>query len=196
MFKKLLFLGVTFFAVSLNAFEITRATEEDRTGIRAILEQDLDTHYIIDGPINPLDKEESLEFTLFTALRNEEYTTLIAREEGHTVGFITYKHHVDLVTTFYEWLMRERVRMVQHMGVHSNYQRQGIGTTLIEQTAQNLKQDGINYLILCVITKNEKARRFYEKQGFYITYPGQHRISAERIEELKTEPQQYYELEL
>lgn len=186
------------FSSSTLSFQIRISQEEDRPGIRKILEQDLDTHYIIDGPINHYDAEVSLSSTLYTALDNEEYKTLVAEKSNIVVGFITYKSSVDFLTKLSEWFFTKKIRMVQHMGVHKNYQRQGIGKNLIKSMSEELKLNKVDCIMLCVITKNTKARTFYEKQGFYISHPTleERKQSDKIIEALKKRPQLYYRLDL
>jgi len=188
------------FALSLFptifGIEIARAKESDRDGIQAILEQDIEKHFIIDGPADPYEIKDALEETLFTALDRDGYRTIVARKNGKTAGFVTYKYDVDYFTQFYEWFFKEKIRVVQHMGVHNDLHRNGIGRKLMTTLIEQLKTEDVNYIVLCAITKNIAARKFYESLGFYISYPGKYRINAEKIEELKDEPQQYYELAL
>jgi ribosomal protein S18 acetylase RimI-like enzyme len=188
------------FALSLfpNIFgiEIARAQESDRDGIRAILEQDIEKHFIIDGQVDPDEVKDALDETLFTTLGKDGYRTIVAHKDGKVAGFITYKYQTTYLTQFYEWFTKRKIRMVQHMGVNSVFKRQGIGTELMTNLIEQLRIEGVNYIVLCAISKNIAARNFYESLGFYISYPGEYRISSERIEELKDEPQQYYELAL
>ena len=50
--------------------------------------------------------------------------------------------------------------------VHPIYQGSGIGSMLLEQAVEYIKESGYNNICLCVFEKNEKAKKFYEKDGF------------------------------
>lgn len=58
--------------------------------------------------------------------------------------------------------------------VHSNYQSQGIGKSLISEMKNKYSK-----LILQVYKKNEKAIKFYEREGFIVT--------SEQMDELTNE---------
>ncbi|MCF7900370.1 GNAT family N-acetyltransferase [Candidatus Babeliales bacterium] len=167
--------------------EITKVEESDKEGIRAILEQDLSKKYVIG---------HSLQGTLHDIFDLNTYTTLVAKKDEHVVGFATYKHHVNLFARGYEWVAGEKNRMLQHLAVDKAHQRDGVGKKLIQAIIKNLQKEGINYVVLSVIAENKNACMFYERQGFYLTYPGIHRLSQEEIEARKDEPLQYYEYAL
>ncbi|WP_157153954.1 GNAT family N-acetyltransferase [Brachyspira murdochii] len=50
--------------------------------------------------------------------------------------------------------------------VHPIYQGSGIGTLLLEEALKYMKDLGYTNICLCVFEKNEKAKEFYEKNGF------------------------------
>ena len=54
---------------------------------------------------------------------------------------------------------------IQDVMVHPDYQRQGIGTQLMEKLLSRLEEDGI-YMV-SVIYGEEVLRPFYERFGFY-----------------------------
>ncbi|MGG3572609.1 GNAT family N-acetyltransferase [Bacillus gobiensis] len=54
------------------------------------------------------------------------------------------------------------------LGVHEQFQRQGIASRLFNETFQWAKNNGITRLELTVIKNNEKALRLYKKVGFKI----------------------------
>lgn len=51
--------------------------------------------------------------------------------------------------------------------VEKGYRGQGVGKKLINESIKLLKLQGITFLILLVDTKNNKARKFYNREGFY-----------------------------
>lgn len=50
--------------------------------------------------------------------------------------------------------------------VDNNYQRQGIGQSLLSFVLEYLKRENIEQVTLEVRKSNEKARKFYQKNGF------------------------------
>lgn len=50
--------------------------------------------------------------------------------------------------------------------VHPIYQCSGIGSLLLEHAVKYIKGLGYNNICLCVFDKNERAKKFYEKNGF------------------------------
>ena len=54
------------------------------------------------------------------------------------------------------------------IGVHSSYQKRGVGTQLLEALLRRAESDGITRITLTVMKKNVPALRLYEKHGFRI----------------------------
>ena len=63
---------------------------------------------------------------------------------------------------------------IQDVMVHPDYQRQGIGTQLMERLLTHLKQNGI-YMV-SVIYGDKALRPFYEKFGFFTMLCGQREL--------------------
>ena len=63
---------------------------------------------------------------------------------------------------------------IQDVMVHPDYQRQGIGTQLMERLLSHLKQNGI-YMV-SVIYGDKALRPFYEKFGFFTMLCGQREL--------------------
>ena len=57
--------------------------------------------------------------------------------------------------------------VIQHLYVHVNYQRQGLGSAFIEQAKEDQQ-----HLSLHTFKRNKGAQRFYEHHGFVITERG------------------------
>lgn len=60
----------------------------------------------------------------------------------------------------HEWELRE-------LYVDSFFQGQGVGKKLLNYFIEHAKNQGITSVYLWVLEKNQSAREFYEKQGFY-----------------------------
>lgn len=59
-------------------------------------------------------------------------------------------------------------QIVDHLFVHPDHWRSGIGTLLLEH-AMELRPEGLQ---LVTLQRNERARRFYEAHGFVVTKTG------------------------
>lgn len=53
-----------------------------------------------------------------------------------------------------------------HIDIDDDYQRQGIGTRLIDALTQHLKKNGVKGVMFSVAADNEKGKNFYNKYGF------------------------------
>ena len=67
---------------------------------------------------------------------------------------------------------------IQDVMVHPDYQRQGIGTQLMEKLLSRLEEDGI-YMVN-VIYGEDALRPFYERFGFYTMLCGQREMRPGR----------------
>lgn len=67
---------------------------------------------------------------------------------------------------------------IQDVMVHPDYQRQGIGTQLMERTLARLKAEGV-YMV-SVIYGEETLRPFYERFGFFTMLCGQRELRPGR----------------
>lgn len=55
---------------------------------------------------------------------------------------------------------------IYHTAVSPQYQKHGIGSTLVDTAIDALKKLGINKIALVVFDKNDNGNAFWEKQGF------------------------------
>ena len=91
---------------------------------------------------------------------------LCAFDENHLIGYAQVIS--NQVTDAY----------IQDVMVHPDYQRQGIGTQLMEKLLSRLEEDGI-YMV-SVIYGEEVLRPFYERFGFYTMLCGQREMRPGR----------------
>jgi ribosomal protein S18 acetylase RimI-like enzyme len=90
--------------------------------------------------------EETFDFIANSVLREQE--VLIAEVSGVAAGFIAMVHG----------------NFVEHLYVHPDLQRRGIGTALLE-CAKERMPDGFR---LWVFQQNTPARRFYELHALHV----------------------------
>ena len=55
---------------------------------------------------------------------------------------------------------------IYHTAVHPHYQKQGIGSALVETAVAALRALGINKVALVVFSRNKSGNEFWEKVGF------------------------------
>ena len=91
---------------------------------------------------------------------------LCALDENHLIGYAQVIS--NQVTDAY----------IQDVMVHPDYQRQGIGTQLMEKLLSRLEEDGI-YMV-SIIYGEEVLRPFYERFGFYTILCGQREMRPGR----------------
>ncbi|MEL6460344.1 MAG: GNAT family N-acetyltransferase [Cyanobacteria bacterium J06636_27] len=90
----------------------------------------------------------------------EQLPTFIAMEDNQTIGFLTIKKHNQFAAEIYV------------MGVLSQFHRNGIGSSLIEEAETFLKQNNVEYLQVKTLGESHPdkyyalTRNFYLKMGF------------------------------
>jgi ribosomal-protein-alanine N-acetyltransferase len=57
---------------------------------------------------------------------------------------------------------------IMNLAVHHNFRRRGIGTKLVEEVLDELKENDCRYIYLEVRFSNLRARNFYERFGFKV----------------------------
>ncbi|MBP9690490.1 GNAT family N-acetyltransferase [Candidatus Woesebacteria bacterium] len=57
---------------------------------------------------------------------------------------------------------------VYHFAVHPDYQRQNIGTALLNETLRQLRTRGATKVIVGVEQNNQRAKQFYRNVGFEV----------------------------
>jgi putative acetyltransferase len=79
--------------------------------------------------------------------------SFVAKAEGRVVGAVLCGHD-------------GRRGYIHHLAVHPNYQRQGIGHTLVEHALQALRVAGIQKCHLFVFASNPDGIAFWEGMGW------------------------------
>lgn len=60
----------------------------------------------------------------------------------------------------------KKVWGIHQMGIKSEFQGKGYGDILLSNIINLSKKNGIDLLVLCVLSENEKAIKLYKKHGF------------------------------
>ncbi len=93
------------------------------------------------------------EKTLLSDIKNKLNEMYIALEDDGVVGYINVFH------------IFEEANLVK-IAVIEGYRRLGIATKLLDYVTQKLVKQGVTKMYLEVSDKNEKAIKFYKKNGF------------------------------
>jgi GNAT superfamily N-acetyltransferase len=104
-------------------------------------------------------------------LRRAEYVTwlaeldafaMIAEEGGRAIGYalVNYRELDDVRVT------GPRFAVLQSLAVLPEARGRGVGTALMHAVYGELRRLGIGELEIGVMFANERARRFYEREGF------------------------------
>lgn len=114
-------------------------------------------------------KEELVEYLeqtydpmkLAASLRKENNIYLLAYQEGKPVGFVKVKKH-----SLNEQIESGAQMELQKIYVLPECQSGGAGTALLKAVKDLTREFNPDYLWLDTLITNEKAIRFYEKNGF------------------------------
>jgi ribosomal protein S18 acetylase RimI-like enzyme len=127
----------------IDQVRIRAATDEDADAVARVFIASFGTLTFL--PKLHTD-EETFDFIANSVLREQE--VLIAETAAVAAGFIAMAHG----------------NFVEHLYVHPDLQRRGIGTALLERAKERMP-DGFR---LWVFQQNTAARRFYERHGLHV----------------------------
>jgi [ribosomal protein S18]-alanine N-acetyltransferase len=97
------------------------------------------------------------EFLLQEIMYNPYAYYIVYELNQEVIGYLGYRLHEN---------MAEMMNFV----IKQEYQNQEFGTQLIEESFKHFKANHIKTITLEVRKNNQKARRFYEKQGFSVSH--------------------------
>ncbi len=96
-------------------------------------------------------------------LRHPDAFVLLAEDAERPVGYALVSIHEPADDTH---VTGERWAELQSLSVTPHVRGAGLGTRLMEQLYVELRAAEIHELAISVIATNERAMRFYERQGF------------------------------
>jgi ribosomal protein S18 acetylase RimI-like enzyme len=135
--------------------------QEQRVIIRSLRPEDLEQVIAVDAKIIGRRREEYFKTKLEqNLLETGVKVSLAAEYEQCFVGFL-------LARVYYgEFGAPEPVAVLDTFGVHPDFKRRGIGTTLMEQLCKNLGGLGVNSLQTEVNWDDPSLLVFFQRQGF------------------------------
>lgn len=96
-------------------------------------------------------------------LKGDPQGFFVAIWDGKPVGFIAVH------SRWYDW-QEDLVGEIHELAVDKEYQKKGIGKTLIEKALDYLKSKGRKRITLWVGERNDRAIKIYERMGFIKLY--------------------------
>jgi ribosomal protein S18 acetylase RimI-like enzyme len=134
--------------------------EQDIT-VRRLAPEDIDAVVDLDAKTSGRRREEYFRLKLNQALTDTGIQISLGAElEGIFAGFL-------LARVYYgEFGALEPVAVLDTMGVHPDFQRRGVGTSLIDQLRVNLLGLGIRTLSTEVGWDNPEMLVFFRHEGF------------------------------
>lgn len=116
---------------------------------------------------NNLDKRieissvKSYEKEISEFSKNKSTIFLVGEENGEIVGFINFA--IDRRG-------KMKIGVLQDIFVKENFRRRKIGEKLVDYVLTKMKKEKCQFVKSAVRVKNKKAQKFWERQGFKISY--------------------------
>lgn len=121
--------------------------------IRVYREDDFDGVYRLDQSCYPRGIAYS-RFVLHAFLAEPGAQGFVAEEEGAIIGFVLVRR-----------VSAEQGHVIT-LDVHADYRRRGLGTALLAQAEQWLRQQGVTRVHLETSVDSEAAVAFWQKTGY------------------------------
>ena len=130
--------------------------------IRIMKEEDLDFIIVIGRMIAGRERAEYFRRKLNAALSRTDHlvTSLVAEINGKVIGFIMGNVYLG------EFGIPETTASLDTIGVHPDYQGQGVAVELIKQFIANIKKTQAEYAFALVNWNDWDMLKFLEKSGF------------------------------
>jgi ribosomal protein S18 acetylase RimI-like enzyme len=145
-------------------FQIRQATESDEDAINAINRRawsgGITTHELLEqrhGRLNNQDWRERITSAVGEHLARPDVTTFVAEHQGKVIGFAAAQ--IDQQPP-------AEMGTVSYNAVDPDYQRQGVGTALIEHVIAFLEAQGAHVLNVVTVETDEPVKHIYERLGF------------------------------
>lgn len=150
--------------VSGNEIQVFRADGEDAEGVASVHAKAFEAAYrdqIPEAVAKVPELEQRIErWQELLEDDGDEAYTLVAEQRGSTVGFLS------LATPSHEADADDRTAEIGAFYVAPSRWGNGIGTALMTQALQELREGGWQTVTLWVLVGNEPARTFYARFGF------------------------------
>ena len=96
--------------------------------------------------------------TLASALNDDKYLILLARDDGSTLALNAVGYAIG-------WNVGDEAELAR-VGVHASARRQGLGKKIADALLESFRERGVKTIFLEVRQSNQAARKLYEKSDF------------------------------
>jgi ribosomal protein S18 acetylase RimI-like enzyme len=135
----------------MDAAEIRRASSADAVALADLVTQ-------LGYTTSPAQMTERME----RIAADLEYSTLVATQGGHVVGFVGLRLAVTYESD-------EPFGEIRAMAVAAGFRRKGIGRRLLQAAESALAERGARVIVLSSGNHRAGAHRFYEANGYAFT---------------------------
>lgn len=139
--------------------------------VRKAIEKDAETIYKLILELSIHENTQQYILTNTEKIREQGFGkdkmfgTLLAEYDGNTAGYLTY------VWNYSTW-QGGYYMYIENIFVLEQYRRFGIGSALMQKARVVCKDTGRLHMKWEVLTDNEKAIKFYKKQGATVSLRG------------------------
>lgn len=136
--------------------------DPNKLRIRVMKKEDVSAIVAIDAKVSREERPDYYDRKCTMALDDsmQLVTSLVAVYEGNVIGFIMGNVFLG------EFGIPESVATFDTIGVHPDYQGQGVALDLIRQFVSNLKKAQVEHIYTFVNWNDWQMLRFLEKSGF------------------------------
>jgi predicted N-acetyltransferase YhbS len=136
--------------------------DPDKLIIRVMKEEDMDAIVDIDARVLGQRRPDYYERKCALALDDARQlvTSLVAEQDDRVVGFIMGNVYLG------EFGIPETMASLDTIGVHPDYQGQGLAIELMKEFVTNLRKAGVERIYTLVNWNDWELLRFFEKSGF------------------------------
>ena len=132
----------------------------EQVKIRAMHDGDLDEIYAIDKTILGKDRREYWQMKMELLEQRSPMAQLVAELDGKVVGFIVGD------ASGWEYGVPDTVGFIDTIGIHPDYQKQGIASVLLKEMVDSFRKVGVDSVSTFVNLRDRDLLGFFEKMGF------------------------------
>jgi ribosomal protein S18 acetylase RimI-like enzyme len=141
--------------------EIRKANESDLNGMIELWKDFMDYHIAFDRFWTRSDHGHESAYNYIKSILDEDNVQVLVASMGNRI--IGYQ--ISQILEHPPVLQKTRYCLVNDIAIDDKYRGRGIGSEMFEEVKKWAKQKGVDRMELQVASGNEKAIRFYEKQG-------------------------------
>ena len=169
----------------MDRIKIVEAQRKEISGIAKVLEGTLKQDFVY----GPHDFNENVDYSFSASLEREHERVYVAKENDEVVGFAWFMNHPP----------NNGTAILEMLAVGKDYQRQGIGSYLINESSnlfvESQREAGINLRTLHLTTNlsNQGAQDIYTKAGYEVAgeikgFVGDGNVEVVMVKRISDEP--------